>query len=146
MVTFLAGPRINISSFTFHRQFYRDRVRKEAGSSAGRGVIGERMRHAGRSRLARARAELAARKGRDVSPDARRNGRADRTVAAQIAAPEATISIDEFNSLSNAHRTELATLSEEFDGLLARMQTPTARAGMSAAFHATPKGIRRVCD
>ena len=51
------------------------------------------------------------------------------------------ISIDEFNALSNAHRAELETLSEEFDGLLARMQTPAALAGMNAAFHATPKEL-----
>jgi antitoxin Phd len=51
------------------------------------------------------------------------------------------ISLDEFNALSNAHRAELETLSEEFDGLLAKMQTPAARAGMNAAFHATPKEL-----
>jgi len=51
------------------------------------------------------------------------------------------ISMDEFNALSDAHRAELETLSEEFDGLLARMQTPAARAGMNAAFHATPKEL-----
>lgn len=51
------------------------------------------------------------------------------------------ISLDEFNALSNAHRAELETLSEEFDGLLAKMQTPAARAGMNAAFHATPKKL-----
>lgn len=51
------------------------------------------------------------------------------------------ISMDEFNALSNAHRAELKSLSEEFDGFLARMQTPAARAGMNAAFHATPKRL-----
>ena len=51
------------------------------------------------------------------------------------------ISMDEFNALSNAHRAELEILSEEFDELLARMQTPSARAGMAAAFHATPKKL-----
>jgi len=51
------------------------------------------------------------------------------------------ISMDEFIALSNAHTAELETLSEEFDGLLARMQTPAARAGMNAAFHATPKEL-----
>jgi len=53
------------------------------------------------------------------------------------------ISMDEFNALSNAHKAELETLGEEFDGLLAKMQTPAARAGMSAAFHATPKELGR---
>lgn len=51
------------------------------------------------------------------------------------------ISMSEFNALSNAHRAELESLSEEFDGFLARMQTPAARAGMNAAFHATPKEL-----
>ena len=51
------------------------------------------------------------------------------------------ISMDEFNALSSAHRAELKALSEEFDGLLASMQTPEARAGMNAAFHATPKEL-----
>ena len=51
------------------------------------------------------------------------------------------LSMDEFNALSNAHRAELEALSEEFDGLLARMQTPAARASMNAAFHAMPKKL-----
>jgi antitoxin Phd len=53
----------------------------------------------------------------------------------------ALISMDDFNALSNAHRAELETLSEEFDGLLARMQTPASGTGMNAAFHATPKEL-----
>lgn len=51
------------------------------------------------------------------------------------------VSIEEFTALSNAHRAELEMLSGEFDRLLARMQTPAARAGMKAAFHATPKEL-----
>src|SRR5262245_43340751 len=51
------------------------------------------------------------------------------------------ISMDEFNVLSNAHKAELGALSEEFDGLLARMQSPAARARMNAAFHATTKEL-----
>jgi antitoxin Phd len=51
------------------------------------------------------------------------------------------ISMDEFNVLSNARKAELEALSEEFDGLLARMQSPAARARMNAAFHATPKEL-----
>ena len=51
------------------------------------------------------------------------------------------ISMDEFTALSNARRAELETLSEEFDGLLARLQKPAARAGMNAAFHATTKEL-----
>jgi prevent-host-death family protein len=49
------------------------------------------------------------------------------------------ISVREFNALTNADRTRLDTLSGEFDALLARMQTPPARAGMKAAFDASPK-------
>jgi prevent-host-death family protein len=51
------------------------------------------------------------------------------------------ISMDEFNSLSKAHNAELDSLSEEFDKLLAGMQTPSARTGMTAAFHATPNEL-----
>lgn len=65
-----------------------------------------------------------------------------RVVITKHDSPKAVvISMDEFNVLSNAHRAELATLTEEFDSLLARMQTPAARAGMNAAFHATPKEL-----
>jgi prevent-host-death family protein len=57
-------------------------------------------------------------------------------------APKAVlISIDEFDALSQAGQTKLDTLSGEFDALLARMQTPAARAGMRAAFGASPKQL-----
>ena len=49
------------------------------------------------------------------------------------------LSLHEFNTLANANRVKLDTLSGEFDALLARMQTPAARAGMKAAFDASPK-------
>jgi len=49
------------------------------------------------------------------------------------------ISVREFNALANANRMKLDTLSAEFDALLARMQTPAARAGMKAAFDASPQ-------
>ncbi len=65
-----------------------------------------------------------------------------RVVITKHDSPKAVlISMDEFTALSNAHRAELETFSEEFDGILARMQTPAARAGMNAAFHATPKEL-----
>ncbi len=65
-----------------------------------------------------------------------------RVVITKHDSPKAVlISIDEFNTLSNAHRAELESLSEEFDKFLASMQTPAARAGMNAAFHATPKEL-----
>jgi antitoxin Phd len=51
------------------------------------------------------------------------------------------ISVREFNALNGANRTKLDTLSGEFDALLARMQTPAARAGMNAAFEAPPKQL-----
>lgn len=57
-------------------------------------------------------------------------------------APKAVlISVDEFEALSRANRVKLDTLSGEFDALLARMQTPAARAGMKAAFDASPKQL-----
>ncbi len=51
------------------------------------------------------------------------------------------ISVDDFDALSRANRVKLDTLSGEFDALLARMQTPAARAGMKAAFNASPKRL-----
>jgi antitoxin Phd len=51
------------------------------------------------------------------------------------------ISMDEFNALKHAPERKLNTLSAEFDALLARMQTPQARAGMKGAFGASPKQL-----
>jgi antitoxin Phd len=57
-------------------------------------------------------------------------------------APKAVLlSVDEFTALAKATEGPLDTLSAEFDALLARMQTPRARAGMKAAFAATPKEL-----
>jgi antitoxin Phd len=57
-------------------------------------------------------------------------------------APKAVLmSINEFNALSDATCVKLDTLSVEFDALLARMQTPAARAGMKSAFNASPKQL-----
>ncbi len=68
--------------------------------------------------------------------------RGGRIVITKHDSPKAVvISIDEFNALSNAHRVELEALTEQFDRLLARMQTPPARAGMNAAVHAKPKEL-----
>jgi|SRR5579863_4057782 len=54
--------------------------------------------------------------------------------------PKAVLmSVHQFNALTNANRIKLDTLSGEFDALLARMQTPAARAGMKAAFDASPR-------
>lgn len=57
-------------------------------------------------------------------------------------APKAIlISMDEFNKLSHAAERMLDSLSQEFDTLLARMQSPKARAAMKAAFAASPKEL-----
>ena len=55
-------------------------------------------------------------------------------------APKAVLlSVDEFNALASAPQHRLDALSGQFDAMLARMQTPKARAGMTAAFAASPK-------
>jgi hypothetical protein len=57
-------------------------------------------------------------------------------------APKAVLlSVDEFTALTKVTEGALDTLSAEFDTLLARMQTPRARAGMKAAFAASPKEL-----
>jgi prevent-host-death family protein len=57
-------------------------------------------------------------------------------------APKAVLlSVDEFTALTTASERTLDTLSAEFDTLLARMQTPRARAGMKTAFDASPSEL-----
>jgi len=57
-------------------------------------------------------------------------------------APRAVlISLDRFSALQQAPQLKLNTLSAEFDALLARMQTTTARAGMQRAFTASPEQL-----
>lgn len=51
------------------------------------------------------------------------------------------ISLEDFNALRRAPERKLNTLSDEFDALLARMQTSQARSGMKAAFRASPKQL-----
>lgn len=51
------------------------------------------------------------------------------------------ISMDQFEALAEAPQLKLNTLSEQFDALLARMQTPAARRGMAAAFNASTKQL-----
>ncbi len=53
------------------------------------------------------------------------------------------VSVEDFNALAQATESKLETLSGAFDALLARMQTPKARAGMKAAFAASPKQLGR---
>lgn len=63
-----------------------------------------------------------------------------RVVITKHNAPKAIlISVDEFDRLSRATEVTVDTLSEEFDALLARMQTAKARGAMNAAFAASPK-------
>ena len=57
-------------------------------------------------------------------------------------APKAVVlSVDDFNALARASEARLDTLSRQFDDMLRGMQTPTARAGMKAAFEASPKQL-----
>jgi prevent-host-death family protein len=51
------------------------------------------------------------------------------------------LSMEEYGALSGASQSRLETLNGEFDALLARMQTARARAGMKAAFSASPKQL-----
>ena len=53
------------------------------------------------------------------------------------------ISYSEFQALVKARSSSLDALTAEFDELLARMQTPKARKGMTAAFNASPTELGR---
>jgi antitoxin Phd len=55
----------------------------------------------------------------------------------------AVIPMAEYEKFSRATEAKLNALSAEFDALLARMQTPEARAGMQAAFDATPEQLAK---
>jgi antitoxin Phd len=57
------------------------------------------------------------------------------------AARAAVIPITEYERFSRAAEARLNVLSDEFDALLESMQTPRARAGMRAAFEASPKQL-----
>lgn len=57
-------------------------------------------------------------------------------------APKAIVlSMEEFSALTDAQTPRLDDLSADFDAMLARMQQPRARAGMKAAFGASPKEL-----
>lgn len=65
--------------------------------------------------------------------------RGGRVVITRHDAPKAVLmSIDEFTALSGSAAVALDTLSGQFDARLAGMQAPKARAGMRAAFDASP--------
>jgi len=51
------------------------------------------------------------------------------------------LSMEEYGALSRGAQTRLDTLNDEFDALLARMQSAKARAGMKTAFNASPKQL-----
>ncbi len=59
-------------------------------------------------------------------------------------APKAVLlSMAEFESLVQDRNTPLDELSETFDELLSRMQTPRARTGVESAFGASPEELGR---
>ena len=51
------------------------------------------------------------------------------------------LSMEEYRALAGASQSKLDVLKGEFDALLERMQTPKARAGMKAAFDASPRQL-----
>ncbi len=53
------------------------------------------------------------------------------------------LSFAEFESLVNERSRSLDDLNTEFDELLTQMQTPSARKGVEAAFHASPVELGR---
>jgi prevent-host-death family protein len=58
--------------------------------------------------------------------------------------PEAAvIPMAEYKKLAGAAEARLNTMSRAFDGILTRMQTPEARAGMRTAFDASPEELAK---
>lgn len=55
----------------------------------------------------------------------------------------AVIPMAEYEKFSRATEARLNALSHEFDAILAHMQTPEARAGMQAAFDASPEQLAK---
>jgi len=51
--------------------------------------------------------------------------------------------VERYASLTGASVAQLDDLHREFDAMLEDMQTPTARAAMERAFHASPKQLGR---
>lgn len=52
------------------------------------------------------------------------------------------MSIEKFDALAGAEAAMLDTLTDEFDALLAKMQTPEVRAATRRAFDASPDELR----
>jgi prevent-host-death family protein len=56
------------------------------------------------------------------------------------------LSVGRFQELAGAESTMLNALTEDFDALLARMQTPEVRAGTARGFQATPEQMGRAAQ
>jgi prevent-host-death family protein len=54
------------------------------------------------------------------------------------------LSMAEFEALGGSRPPDLHALSDEFDTLLARLQTPDSRKALKSAFEATPKELGRL--
>lgn len=54
------------------------------------------------------------------------------------------LSMAEFEALGGSRPPDLNALSDEFNGLLARLQTPGNRNALKSAFEATPKELGRL--
>lgn len=54
------------------------------------------------------------------------------------------LSMAEFEALGGSRPPDLKALSDEFDGLLARLQAPESRKALKSAFDATPKELGRL--
>jgi antitoxin Phd len=54
------------------------------------------------------------------------------------------LSIAEFEALGGSRQPDLNALSAEFDGLVARLQTPASRLALKSAFEATPRALGRL--
>lgn len=54
------------------------------------------------------------------------------------------LSMAEFEALGGTRPPDLHALSAEFDGLLARLQTPASRKALKSAFAAPPKALGRL--
>jgi antitoxin Phd len=54
------------------------------------------------------------------------------------------LSIAAFEALGGSRPPDLQALSDEFDGLLARLQTPRNRKALQSAFDATPNELGRL--
>lgn len=68
--------------------------------------------------------------------------RGDDVVITKHNAPRAVlISVDRYETLARADENALGRLTEQFDALLERMQTPDAIAGMKRAFEASPEEL-----